>query len=82
MLTNDEIVHGLDDLLSARQDLAEAKDAIVESAGRRPGPDTALAKDVERFTAAFDRYQAVLYDILDAVNHRIKGPLPTEQPET
>jgi hypothetical protein len=42
----------------------------------------ALAKDVERFTAAFDRYQAVLYDILDAVNHRIKGPLPTEQPET
>jgi hypothetical protein len=81
MLGNDEISKRLDDLLSARGAINEAKDAIVESAERRPGPDTTLASDVERFTAAFDSYQAALYDILDAVTHRIRGPLPKEQPE-
>lgn len=76
MVSNEEITHGLDDLLSARQALDEAKNAIVESAGRKGSLDKTLEGDVERFTAAFDRHQRVLYEILDAVNHRIRGPLP------
>jgi hypothetical protein len=76
MLTNQGIDQRLDDLSSAKEKLTGAKDAIVETAKRRPQPDTTLAKDVEHFTEAFDHYERLMFDVLDAVHDRIKEPLP------
>ncbi len=75
MLTNDEFVQRLKALRVARENFEVEKREIEQISDRLP----TLKEDIRRFLAAFDRYQDLASELLDASYARIKElPLPPE----
>jgi hypothetical protein len=75
MVTNEEFVQRLKALRVARENFEVEKREIEHFGDRNPN----FKEDIRRFLAAFDRYQVLASDLLDAAYGRIKEPpLPPE----
>ena len=75
MPTNEEFVQRLKALRVARENFEVEKREIEQFGDRNPN----FKEDIRRFLAAFDRYQDLASELLDAAYGRIKEPpLPPE----